>query len=198
MIERLLQVQAERSLELRKIYDMNPVTCLYCASPIEFKRRFNTKFCNAECRKAHTQSKIKKDRFGLCKICSKPISRKGRLYCSNKCNSEYVYREYIERWLLSLESGNKAEGTVVAISNYVRRWALEKAGHKCQQCGWAKVNPTTGKIPLHIHHKDGNAYNSSPSNIEVLCPSCHAITPNYGVYGMGRKRKPEQVNYKNY
>lgn len=46
-----------------------------------------------------------------------------------------------------------------------RRKILLSSVKKCQQCG------TTKK--LCVHHKDGNKYNSSFSNLEVLCIQCH-------------------------
>jgi hypothetical protein len=33
---------------------------------------------------------------------------------------------------------------------------LEKAEYKCSKCGWGECNPYTQKIPLEIHHRDGN------------------------------------------
>lgn len=33
-------------------------------------------------------------------------------------------------------------------------------------------------IPLELHHKDGNHYNNDLTNLEVLCPNCHAQTDN--------------------
>lgn len=38
-------------------------------------------------------------------------------------------------------------------------------------------------IPLELHHKDGNHYNNDLSNLEILCPNCHAQTDNYSRRG---------------
>jgi hypothetical protein len=49
--------------------------------------------------------------------------------------------------------------------------------HKCMNCDgteWQKI-----KIPLELHHKDGNNSNNNLSNLELLCPNCHALTDNY-------------------
>jgi hypothetical protein len=32
------------------------------------------------------------------------------------------------------------------------------------------------KLPLELHHKDGNHYNNELSNLEILCPNCHAVS----------------------
>ena len=31
-----------------------------------------------------------------------------------------------------------------------------------------------------IHHIDGNCLNNDESNLQVLCPNCHAMTENFG------------------
>lgn len=54
---------------------------------------------------------------------------------------------------------------------------------KCEQCENSIWN---GKpIPLELHHVDGNRFNNELENLQILCPNCHTLTPNYG----NRKRK---------
>ena len=48
---------------------------------------------------------------------------------------------------------------------------------KCERCGlkeWQGFG-----IPLELHHKDGNKKNNDLSNLEILCPNCHALTDTY-------------------
>ncbi len=47
----------------------------------------------------------------------------------------------------------------------------------CNKCGL--TNWLDGKIPLELHHKDGDTTNNSLSNLELICPNCHAFTSNY-------------------
>lgn len=48
---------------------------------------------------------------------------------------------------------------------------------KCEQCN---LTLWLGKaIPLELHHKDGNHYNNTLDNLEILCPNCHAQTSSY-------------------
>lgn len=73
-------------------------------------------------------------------------------------------------------------------SNYLGQNALPITSHKlkiklirdglkeekCERCGnthWLGI-----KLPLELHHKDGNHYNNELSNLEILCPNCHAIS----------------------
>ena len=35
------------------------------------------------------------------------------------------------------------------------------------------------RIPLELHHIDGDNLNNNLSNLTILCPNCHALTNNY-------------------
>lgn len=48
---------------------------------------------------------------------------------------------------------------------------------KCECCG--NTEWMGKKIPLEVHHKDGNRFNNNIENLEILCPNCHAQTENY-------------------
>lgn len=50
-------------------------------------------------------------------------------------------------------------------------------GHKCAKCGLKEWQGQP--IPLEVHHIDGNEFNSDLSNLEIVCPNCHALTDNY-------------------
>ena len=55
--------------------------------------------------------------------------------------------------------------------------------HRCECCGRTKWLGM--RIPLEVHHKDGDRTNNTLQNIELLCPNCHALTDNY----RGKKKK---------
>lgn len=48
---------------------------------------------------------------------------------------------------------------------------------KCDMCGHSRW--LDGEIPLQLDHKDGDKENNSLSNLRLLCPNCHALTPQY-------------------
>ena len=50
-------------------------------------------------------------------------------------------------------------------------------GHKCENCGLEEWQGK--KIPLEVHHIDGDELNSDLNNLQILCPNCHALTDNY-------------------
>ena len=56
------------------------------------------------------------------------------------------------------------------------------------RCGWAERNLFTNKIPLSLHHIDGNYKNNKVENLELLCPNCHALTDNFGSRNIGNGR----------
>ena len=52
---------------------------------------------------------------------------------------------------------------------------LKKA--ECEMCGNSKW---LGKnLTLELHHIDGNRFNNEFSNLQILCPNCHSLTPNH-------------------
>jgi len=65
------------------------------------------------------------------------------------------------------------------VTTYVKRHLRIKFGNKCCLCGWSKVNPKTGLVPLVADHIDGNWQNNVESNLRLLCPNCDSLTPTY-------------------
>ena len=105
-------------------------------------------------------------------------------FCSIKCQNEYKYKTYIERWKNGEENGLKWE---YGLSTHIRRYLLEKHNCKCEKCGWGEENPYTHTIPLEIHHMDGNYKNNKEENLQVLCPNCHSLTETHKSHNkMGR------------
>lgn len=50
-------------------------------------------------------------------------------------------------------------------------------GYRCEKCGLEEWQDK--QIPLEVHHIDGDGLNSVLSNLQILCPNCHALTDNY-------------------
>jgi hypothetical protein len=104
-----------------------------------------------------------------CLNCSTPPRRKNYKYCSNKCQTDYQYKKFIEKWQAGLLDGNKGK-QFPRLSNHLKRFLLEKFGEKCCLCGWRKRHPVTKKVPLEINHIDGNSFNNIESNLQLICP----------------------------
>ena len=80
-----------------------------------------------------------------------------------------------------------------SVSRHVRKYLFEKYNNACEKCGWNIPHPKNNKVPLEIHHKDGNYKNSRLDNIELLCPNCHSLTPNHGSRNNGNGRKSRKM-----
>lgn len=133
-----------------------------------------------------------------CLNCNKKLVATQKKFCCNKCQKEFQYKEKIQEWKNGEFDGMSGQ---YGLSKYVKKYMLEKAEYKCEECGWNKINPYTQLIPLEIHHKDGNHRNNSEENLQVLCPCCHSLTDTYKSLnstgreyrkGVGRK---EQKNF---
>lgn len=104
-------------------------------------------------------------------------SRSDAQYCSRKCNGEVKRLTKIESWLSGEWDGSI--GRDGELADPIKTYLKEKAGFKCTLCGWDKLNPATGKCPLDVDHIDGDSSNHNPSNLQVICPNCHSLTPTY-------------------
>lgn len=110
-----------------------------------------------------------------------------RRFCSKKCIPDAwraSYNEFVTLWLRGEIGGSR--GT--SVSNHIRRYLFEKYSSKCCECGWAKVNQASKRVPLHVDHIDGDWRNNAEVNLRLLCPNCHSLTPNYGSLNRGQGR----------
>ena len=119
-----------------------------------------------------------------CKNCGEPISTK-RTFCSNECCNEFKHKINVEKWKNGEIDGIRGYG----VSRSIRRYLFEKYNNKCSKCGWGEINTYTNKVPLEVHHKDGDYTNNNEDNLELLCPNCHSLTPTYKATNKGNGRK---------
>jgi len=61
---------------------------------------------------------------------------------------------------------------------------------KCEKCGLTEWGGE--KIPLELHHKDGNRFNNDLENLKIICPNCHAFE-----HILKNKEKNENNDIKN-
>lgn len=195
---------------IEKYYE-NPKTCKNCENIIKIRdgeipsQTRKRVFCCYECqseyqRKKMIGNKIRKKEQKYCLFCGTEIGRKAKKYCSNFCQSEYQYQQYIKKWKQGLEDGMKG---AYQLSSYIKRYLFEKYDNKCCKCGWSQINPCTGNIPLETHHKDGDYTNNDENNLELLCPNCHSLTDTYknslnheGRKGRNKYYKIDNFDYK--
>jgi hypothetical protein len=102
--------------------------------------------------------------------------KKNNKYCSSSCSAEHRSNQHIQKWIDGIWDGSMVNGE---LSPSIRKFLLAEAKYKCSECGWDKINPTTGVVPLEVDHVDGVSTNNERNNLKVLCPNCHSLTPTY-------------------
>lgn len=158
--------------------------CLECGKRIPH----NKKFCNSSCAATYNNKrhpKRKRENICYCKNCGKELGSGQKSYCNNKCQKEYQYKTYIERWKDGLENGLIGK---YALSGHIKKYIRDKFDNKCCVCGWHEISEFTKKVPLEIHHIDGNYKNNSEDNLQLLCPNCHSLTKTYKGANRGKGR----------
>jgi ribosomal protein L32 len=74
-----------------------------------------------------------------------------------------------------------------------RERLLEENNYSCSMCGYNRTRECGGSI-LEIDHIDGDHTNSTHANLRVLCPNCHALTPNFRNWGRkGRNKTSKRI-----
>lgn len=180
----------EQLLKEMEEYEQNPKYCLECGEKIPFEKRFG-KFCSKSCSTTYTnkQRQYNKKPLNVCFNCGKETPNEK--YCSNECQKEHEYVQYISSWKEHKIDGSSAP---YGVSRYIRRYLLEKYNNSCQCCGWNKENPFTHNIPLEIHHIDGNYKNNSEDNLQLLCPNCHSLTETYKAANKNGRKERKKYN----
>ena len=129
-------------------------------------------------------------KYGTCIECGNHFSysRTSQLdqqHCSRTCFATRYRRLHI---IPKIEAG------LIKERRYLKRYLIEQRGHVCEYC---HCTEWLGRpIPLEVDHVNGDASNNLPSNLRLLCPNCHALTPTAKGRnrGKGRKSRGVQVN----
>lgn len=165
--------------------------CLFCGKEIVGRDRFRKKFCSQSCAASYNNKDRERKHFRYCLNCGNQLKNRGK-YCSKECENNYRYKRFIKKWSSGEVNGSNSCGET---RDFVRRYLLEKYDEKCQICGFNKKNPFTGNSILQVHHIDGDCFNGKESNLQLLCPNCHAMTSNFGSRNANSTRRDKRTKY---
>ena len=195
-IKPILDAQREEKVRLaREKYEQNKKNCLNCSCHIPYEKRINN-FCNHKCsaifnnikrgsrQKESRQKELRQrgiDPNRKCLMCDKTLNRSEK-YCSFKCQKDFRIRK-------AVLNGTASHRTSKA-------YLLSLYGEKCMECGWKEINPITKKVPIELEHIDGNSDNNDLSNLKILCPNCHSLTPTFKALNKGNGRHKRMKRYK--
>lgn len=121
-----------------------------------------------------------------CTICQKPCKKSSQKYCSNKCQASKIKDDILLQWINEPEKVFEKTGLC---PRPIKQFLREMYDNQCQLCGWNKINPTTGIVPLEVNHVDGNGFNNRLDNLQLICPNCHSLTPNFKALNKNGSRK---------
>ncbi len=175
--------------EALKEYERSSVLCSGChvAIPVRDHEqpsdiRYKRKFCTNACAARHNKNRLKERPH--CLACGAVLTAHRKKFCNNLCQGVFFRSRFFDDWKAGRIPGS-AKGLV---SKMVKQYFMEQFKGRCQRCGWREVNQYTGKVPLQLHHKDGDHTKDTVNDFELLCPNCHALTENWGSRNKGKGR----------
>ncbi len=145
------------------------VECEYCKTPFEAReadrKRGRARFCTQRCSSSRPKNKEHNVRCHWCGVSfykseSNIAGSKSGLFFCSRAHKDRAQRIGGVREIMPSHYGT-------AGVDY-RAIAFESHPPCCNVCGYLKH-----KEILHVHHRDHDKSNNSPSNLELLCPTCH-------------------------
>lgn len=118
-----------------------------------------------------------KPKSEICKILNcKPITLDSYLL---KMNIEYIGNKGRKGILRERKTALYYIENNIYLSSHKLKNKLIEDGikeHRCEKCNLSTWNGV--KIPIELHHVDGDKFNNELKNLLILCPNCHALTDN--------------------
>jgi len=154
-------------------YSKKNASCLYCEKNLKNSQK---KYCSTSCAAKINNKKRKKTKN--CIACNEPFPfRKEQKYCSLKCQQSFQNDIRVHEWLAGNDLG--FSGKNILIKPFIRKYLFDTRGSACSLCKSDHKHPSDNKTINEIDHIDGNPKNNTITNLRILCPNCHALTPTF-------------------
>lgn len=122
-----------------------------------------------------------------CIFCGKSMNMRSHLNIHKHCNQQLM----ILNWLNGDNNASlycfKETGLPLETKKFVKDYLIKTRGNKCEVCGWDECAPD-GRSIIQMDHINGNCFDNELSNLKLLCPNHHAMTPTYGSLNRGSGR----------
>lgn len=180
--------------------------CLYCDNEIVITKKHHAynKFCNSSCAakynlRGRPRTEESKNKTALtllsrslnsihsspyrvrsiCINCGKAFYPKGSVgtYCTVQCRRHYQWNSIMVPKILRGE---------VTKPKTLKKYLTDTHGYRCHRCHISEWDGE--KLVLQLDHIDGNSDNNFPSNLRLLCPNCHSLTPTYKGNGKNKNQ----------
>ena len=96
---------------------------------------------------------------------------------------------------MTLEKLNKFFNNEKRVASCALKKHLFNLGIKEKRCEKCCIDTWQGHpAPLELHHLDGDHFNNSLDNLQILCPNCHSLEPSFTSSSKIKKNlKKEQI-----
>lgn len=173
------EISAKKKQQNIEKYNQNPKKCKHCNKSLPYEKR-HLIFCNSSCAASYNNSYKEKKSKKLCINCGKEVHFTKSIYCSTKCQQDYLFKKRVEEVdrtgkfplanckLFEVKEVNR---------KFARRYLEYKFGHKCSICG--NTHWLGKPILLIVDHIDGDIENYNIDNYRLVCSNCDATLPTY-------------------
>ncbi len=189
------------SNEAKRVHHESNTMCSWCG--IDFYRKewhknskSNLYYCSVEHQNNGAKAKThvtgpKSTRVSSrhCSYCQEELLV--RSYLNNPMHANCRQQMKVESWLNGEWDGAQPSGR---LSNPIFNYLRANANNICQNINCMSkgksipVHPADGATILEINHINGNGMDHRPENLEVICPTCHALTLSYRGRNQGNGR----------